>query len=69
MGLSHFRFDTCFLWYFIDSCIRRERIVGVKLSIFYLPKFFAKQNHFLSTHVHNYNLLSAQKNNNSAYSK
>ena len=41
MGLSHFRFNTSFLWYFIDCCNRRERIGRVKLSILYLPKFFA----------------------------
>ena len=42
MGLSHFRFNTSFLQYFIDCCNRRERIGGVKLSILYLPKCFVK---------------------------
>ena len=42
MGLSHFRFNTSFLQYFIDCCNRRERIGRVKLSILCLPKFFAK---------------------------
>ena len=42
IGLSHFRFNTSFLWYFIDCCNRRERIGGVKLSILYLIKVLAK---------------------------